>query len=70
VVRQLVGHDAGDRNRAPLMGLGRAYDDPTVNFGDRFDDLDPALGQVDPAGGQGHELAPTSQTVTYQTTDT
>jgi hypothetical protein len=40
------------------MGLGRAYDDPTVNFGDCFDDLDPAPGQVDPAGGQGHELAP------------
>ena len=40
------------------MGLGRADDHPTVNFGDRFDDLDPAPGQVDPAGGQGHELAP------------
>ena len=40
------------------MGLGRTDDHPTVNFGDRFDDLDPAPGQVDPAGGQGHELAP------------
>ena len=57
-VRQLVGQEAGDRNRASLMGLGRADDHPTVNFGDRFDDLDPAPGQVDPAGGQGHELAP------------
>jgi hypothetical protein len=40
------------------MGLGRADNHPAVNFGDRFDDLDPAPGQVDPAGGQGHELAP------------
>jgi hypothetical protein len=40
------------------MGLGCADDHPTVNFGDRFDDLDRAPGQVDPAGGQGHELAP------------
>ena len=40
------------------MGLGRPDDHATVNFGDRFDDLDPAPGQVDPAGGQGHELAP------------
>ena len=32
------------------MGLGRADDHPTVYFGDRFDDLDPAPGQVDPAG--------------------
>jgi hypothetical protein len=58
LVRQLVGQEAGDRNRASLMGLGCADDHPTVNFGDRFDDLDPAPGQVDPAGGQGHELAP------------
>ena len=58
VVRQLVGQEAGDRNRASLMGLGRPDDHPTVYFGDRFDDLDPASGQVDPAGGQGHELAP------------
>jgi hypothetical protein len=40
------------------MGFGRADDHSTVNFGDRFDDLDPAPGQVDPAGGQGRELAP------------
>jgi hypothetical protein len=41
VVGQLVGQEAGDRNRASLMGLGRAEDQPAVNFGDRFDDLDP-----------------------------
>jgi hypothetical protein len=40
------------------MGFGRADDHTTVNFGDRFDDLDPAPSQVDPAGGKGHELAP------------
>ena len=40
------------------MGLGRANDHTTVNFGDRFDDPNPAPGQVDPARGQGHELAP------------
>jgi hypothetical protein len=40
------------------MGLGRTDDHPTVNFCDRFDDLDPPPDQVDPAGGQGHELAP------------
>lgn len=51
VVRQLVGQEAGDRNRASLMGFGRVDDHPTVNFGDCFDDLDPAPGQVDPAGG-------------------
>ena len=32
VVHQLVGREAGDRNRASLMGLGRAHDHPTVNF--------------------------------------
>ena len=59
VVRQLVGQEAGDRNRASLMGLGRADDHPTVNFGDSL--RRPRSGvacQVDPAGGQGHELAP------------
>jgi hypothetical protein len=41
------------------MGLGCADDHATVNFGDRFDDLDPAPGQIDQAaGGQGRELAP------------
>jgi len=33
VIGEEVGQEAGDRNRASLMGLGRADDQPTVNFG-------------------------------------
>jgi hypothetical protein len=40
------------------MGVGRADDHPAMDFGDRLDNLNPAALQIDPADGQGHQLAP------------
>jgi hypothetical protein len=66
VARQLVRQEAWDRDRSSLVGLGCADDHPTVDFGDRLDDLDPAASKVEAAGGQGHHSAPSQAGIGQQ----
>jgi hypothetical protein len=48
VAGQLLGEEARDGHRAPLVVLGGADDNLAMNFSDRLDDLEPAPHEIDP----------------------